>query len=131
MKRWMPPNFLNTSGPGRSIKWYVLARMTRAPAAFNVSTVCPFTVAWVPTGQKTGVLTSPCSVRNVAARACDSLDASRVKFNRVVAGREFDRPGIGELKQFVVICVGIARALSRRVLSYSVLQPNGTLHAFN
>jgi hypothetical protein len=27
--------------------------------AFKLSTVCPLTVAWVPTGMKIGVLTSP------------------------------------------------------------------------
>ena len=39
------------------------------PASSSVRVSCAFTVACVPTGMKSGVCTSSCRVRNVAARA--------------------------------------------------------------
>jgi len=60
----------------------VLASKTVAPVALRLSTVCAFTVAWVPTGMKTGVSTGPCRVWNLPARAWEP-DAcrSRVKLS--------------------------------------------------
>jgi hypothetical protein len=72
-----------TSGPGRSSRWYVLARRTLEPAVLSDSTVWLFTVAWVPTGMKIGVFTSPWRVVKVAARARDpEASASSLNLRR-------------------------------------------------
>src|SRR5438552_3946719 len=58
-----------------------------APAAASSSGVRVFTAAWVPTGMKAGVNTSPCRVAMRPARACVSGScASSVKF-RAIQGR--------------------------------------------
>jgi len=73
MNRWMPPSRAKTSIPGRSSRWYAFASSTCAPAASRSSTERPFTVAWVPTGMKSGVSTSPWSVSKRAALAREPL----------------------------------------------------------
>ena len=53
------------------------------PDSSRVSKVWALTVAWVPTGMKSGVFTSLCSVRNVAARAREPVaTASSLKLSR-------------------------------------------------
>ena len=47
----------------------MLASRICEPDSCRVSGNCAFTVACVPTGMKSGDFTTPCSVRNVAARA--------------------------------------------------------------
>src|SRR5690242_8353390 len=44
----------------------------RAPASRTWSGVRPLTVAWVPTGMKTGVSTAPCGVSSRPSRAAPS-----------------------------------------------------------
>ena len=57
----------------------MLARRTCEPAATSDCGDCAFTVACVPTGMKTGVSTSPWSVRKVAARACEPLACASMR----------------------------------------------------
>jgi hypothetical protein len=52
----------------------VFPRIIRAPAASNSSGDTDFTEPLVPTGIKTGVSTTPCSVRITPALARDSVD---------------------------------------------------------
>ena len=69
MKRCKPPQAATMSLPGRSIRWYVLARIipTRSSCRSLGSRV--LTVACVPTGMKAGVWTTPCVVASAPRRA--------------------------------------------------------------
>src|SRR4051812_33631341 len=73
MNRCSPPASATSSSPGRKCRWYALPRMIWAPSARTSSGVTLFTVAFVPTGMKTGVCTSPCAVRSTPARAAPSV----------------------------------------------------------
>ncbi len=51
----------------------MLPRTIAAPSARSSSGSTDFTVAFVPTGMKAGVGTSPCAVRRIPARAAPSV----------------------------------------------------------
>ncbi len=67
VKPWRPPCSATTSSPGRSHRWYVLPRTTRAPVDATSSIDSAFTEPCVPTGMNVGRSTSPCGVREHAA----------------------------------------------------------------
>src|SRR3954464_2635696 len=68
MKRCRPPSARIRPEPGRSMRWYVLERRMRVPAALRSAGARPLTVPCVPTGMNAGVGTSPCGVASVPAR---------------------------------------------------------------
>ena len=86
MKRCRPPCAATTSGPGRSSRWYVLARIIVAPTLLRSSGLTDLTVACVPTGMKQGVCTAPCGVSSRPVRACP-LCASMVNVRGAVDAR--------------------------------------------
>jgi hypothetical protein len=69
MNRCSPPSRAIRSWPGRSDRWYVLARMIWAPAVRRSPGVRLLTVACVPTGMNCGVSIVPCGVVNLPMRA--------------------------------------------------------------
>ena len=64
-----PPSCSTIFSPGRSARWYVLAKTMFAPVARSSSISKPLTVPCVPTGMKAGISTGPCGVINVERRA--------------------------------------------------------------
>ena len=76
MKACRPPSSAIRSSPGRKCRWYVLPSSIVVPIARSSSGSTDFTVAFVPTGMKAGVGTSPCAVCSTPARAGPSVAAS-------------------------------------------------------
>src|SRR5688500_11405574 len=69
MNRCKSPKAATTLSPGRSIKWYVLARMICEPVAATWSGRTPLMVPCVPTGMKAGVSKEPWRVWTRPRRA--------------------------------------------------------------
>ena len=68
-----PPWSATLFSPGLIIKWYVLDKIIWLPALIKSSIKVAFTVAWVPTGIKTGVSMLPLDVIIVPVRENLSL----------------------------------------------------------
>ena len=86
MKPWMPPSAPENFRTRSEQQMIGVGEEDLGAGVFERLAVnCAFTVACVPTGMKSGVCTSLCKVRKVAARARESLAcASRRKFKRDV-----------------------------------------------
>ena len=69
MNACRPPSAATVCSPGRSARWYVLARIICAPVSRSRPGSTPLTVPCVPTGMKAGVSTTPCGVVKRARRA--------------------------------------------------------------
>src|SRR5437868_5660930 len=105
MKPCSPPRSATTSGPGLSMRWYVLARTTSTPTRSRSSLVRVRTVARVPTGMKHGVANVPLAVVTVVARALPSR-ASTV-WRRAATGSPYrsavDEHGVAEGQEPVAL----------------------------
>src|SRR5664279_4835649 len=93
MKEWSPPSSAIRSSPGRKCRWYVLPSKIVVPIARSSSGSTDFTVAFVPTGMKAGVGTSPCAVCSTPARArsgqnCGDFDSHATQTEHVSDRRE-------------------------------------------
>src|SRR5262245_43849346 len=80
-----PPSSAIRSSPGRKCRWYVFPSRIVVPSARSSSGSTALTVAFVPTGMKAGVGTSPCAVCTTPARAAPS--AARSVYASLIEGQ--------------------------------------------
>jgi hypothetical protein len=80
MNTCSPPAVSTISGPGCTIRWYVLANCSSTPQASACRLLTPFRAPFVPTGTKPGVCMTPCGVCMRPTRACvgDEVSGERV-----------------------------------------------------